>query len=492
MKRLIVSIALTCAVAFGLTNVGVPMAVALEECPPVLESDPGETASSSKITAVANTATTMPGTKKKFAIFHTSTACPYAMKMSGKYIAFWGQDAAKTVQGIYLYDGSQLKRVADTSTYLPGTKKKFVSFSSLSLSGSRVAFFATGGSKGTTQGVYLYKNGTLSCVANTSTTIPGTGSKKFLFGTTSTAQVMISGNNVVFYGYDASSTVKGLYLSNGSNLEAIADTDTAVPNETNLYFTDFLDPVMDPGYVSVARVAFTGQSAYGGYYLYNGTSKKIQVVVDRHSEVPNTGGLLFNWKKFGLHGFTANGGSVALWGAALDGSVSGDYLHRNGRLASVITTDTKIPGTTRKFSTINGTPRASGKYVADLAGDSSKYGIMLYQHGAGLKALAAKGTKMPGSTVKFGSFDLPVLNGKYVCFRGVDSSYSARGLYLHNGTALKRVVDRTVLIPGTKTAFWDFDIPMDSVGSDGKVAFWGTYKMVKNLYQYEGIYLYKP
>ena len=108
-------------------------------------------------------------------------------------------------QGIYLFDGSVLSRVADLNTAIPGGSGNFTSLLFPALSGSNVAFLGSGSSG--QEGIYLFDAGVLSRVADLNTAIPG-GSGNFA----SLFIEALSGGNVVFVGF-GSSGQEGIYLA---------------------------------------------------------------------------------------------------------------------------------------------------------------------------------------------------------------------------------------------------------------------------------------
>ena len=112
--------------------------------------------------------------------------------LSGGTVAFRSFGSSGP-HGIYLFDGSTLSRVADLNTTIPNGTGTFTGFFTAPvLSGDTVAFqgFSSG-----RQGIYLFDGSTLSRVADNSTGIPnGIG------GFSEFGPPVLSGNTVAFRG----------------------------------------------------------------------------------------------------------------------------------------------------------------------------------------------------------------------------------------------------------------------------------------------------
>ena len=83
----------------------------------------------------------------------------YNPVISGSNIAFEGYGLSNQ-EGIYLFDGFALTKVADRNTPIPGGIGNFTNVFYPVISGSNVAFWAQGG------GIYLFKNNTLIKLAD--------------------------------------------------------------------------------------------------------------------------------------------------------------------------------------------------------------------------------------------------------------------------------------------------------------------------------------
>ena len=128
-----------------------------------------------KVVKVADTNTTIPGSRAKFIDFDSPLA-------SGDYVVFTAKDKSYDTTGIYFFDGRRLKIVADTKTNIPGTSIKFSQMSLAQISGENVAFFTVDAHFNVT-GIYLfrsrnsYEGRDLFTVADLNTIVPGSRDK---------------------------------------------------------------------------------------------------------------------------------------------------------------------------------------------------------------------------------------------------------------------------------------------------------------------------
>ena len=140
-----------------------------------------------------------------------------------------------------------LNKVVDRNTPIPGGSGTFPDFFGAVISGSNVAFAGhTGG--GLPNGIYLFNGIVLAKVADRNTPVPeGTGNF-FAFG-----YPVISGNNVAFTNDEGT----GIYLFNGTALAKVADRNTPVPEGTGNFFA-FGYPVISGNNVAFTNDEGTG------------------------------------------------------------------------------------------------------------------------------------------------------------------------------------------------------------------------------------------
>ncbi len=172
--------------------------------------------------------------------------------ISGSNVAFHSRGEGGQ-EGIYLYSGANLSKVADLNTQIPGGSEDFLFFYSTvpATSGKKVVFQA-GASQ---QGIYLHNGMTLSKVADLNTSIPeGLGTFSGFTGP------VINGNNIAFLGHGIGQ--EGIYLYNGTTLSKVADFNTPIPSGSG-NFTSLGIPMISGG-----NVVFVGGGIQAGIYLF--------------------------------------------------------------------------------------------------------------------------------------------------------------------------------------------------------------------------------
>jgi hypothetical protein len=273
--------------------------------------------------------------------------------ISGSNVAFEGFGSSGQ-QGIYLFDGTMLSKIADLNTAIPGGTGNFISFDYLGISAGKVSFYGEGPSG--QRGIYLFNGATLNKIADLNTAIPE-GSGNFM----GIGYPVISGNNVAFGGFGFPVQQEGIYLSNGTTLRKVADLNTAIPGGSG-NFTSFSRPPV----ISGGNVAFTGvgSSGQGGIYLFNGTT--LVKVVDFNTPVPEGSG------KFTILSPPVISGSNVAFGGS-----GGSYLFNGATLTKVADSNTPIPEGSGNFYAV-GWPVISGSDLAFFGfGSLGQEGIYL-------------------------------------------------------------------------------------------------------------------
>lgn len=379
-----------------------------------------------------------------------------SISISGSNVAFWGSGFRPPFfcepSGIYLFDGTTLIKVADTSTAIPDGSGTFVTFDIHPVvSDGYVAFRAKG--SGTQEGIYLYDGATLRTVADRETPIPD-GVGKFL---AFVGSPVLSGNHVAFFG--AGSGGGGFYLFNGSNLVRVADGNTPVPPGGLGNFFGFASVAISDGNVLIDA---SGSSfGHEGVYVFDGTS--FSTVADTGTPIPGGTGT---FTVFYSDSLLINGDTVT-FKAAGRGMQVGIYFFDGTTLGRVADAGTAIPGGTGTFDDF-GYPALGNGRVAflGLAGGAQQ-GIYLFD-GAALNAVADTTTLVPDGVGTFTSFSDPAMSDRNAVFHGRDSSDEG-GLYLFNGTTLSVVADTHTAIPGGPGHFTAFATA--PLISDGNVVF---------------------
>ncbi len=131
-------------------------------------------------------------------------------------IAFNAKDAAG-VYGIYVFDGTNVVKVARGDDAEPSTGGLYGAFASQRIRDGKVAFVTTG-QPAAVVGVYLWNGSAVTNIASTNTPVPGGAvGEKFL----NFSGVDLDGGRLVFGGGGDQSG--GLYLWDGSTLQQVVD-----------------------------------------------------------------------------------------------------------------------------------------------------------------------------------------------------------------------------------------------------------------------------
>ena len=300
-----------------------------------------------QLNRVADLSTPIPGGSGNF------TSLDISANLSGSNVALQGFGSSGQ-QGIYFFDGSVLRRVADLDTAIPGGGGDFTSLAFPMLSGGNVALGGVGSSG--QEGIYLFDGDALSRVADLNTAVPA-GSGNFtslLFptpgGGSSLPLPALSGRNVAFLGF-GSSGQEGIYLFDGGVLSRVADLNTAIPGGSGS-FTSFAPPDLPviPGgntpAVSGSNVVFhaIGSSGQEGIYLFE--AGVLTRVADLNTAVPAGSG------NFTILGPSAlSGRNVVFLGHGSSGQ-QGIYLFDGSVLSRVADLNTAIPGGSGNFSAL--------------------------------------------------------------------------------------------------------------------------------------------
>ncbi len=203
------------------------------------------------------------------------------------------------------------------------------------ISNGNTAFWGTGGSE---QGVYALRYGTLAAIADLSTNVPPSSGGLGTFvaqpqDPCSPSDAAISGGNVAFRGYGASSA--GIYVRPATNSKPsdpcrYATNSTAIPGSIDT-FSDFLAPA-----ISGLSAAFIGSGSGGEQGVYAVLQPSDPCIpgdpiriADLTTAIPNGGGAVFS-------GWTPNdpirisGSSVAFVGGNASTGLTGVYFSTPG------------------------------------------------------------------------------------------------------------------------------------------------------------------
>ncbi len=266
--------------------------------------------SGNSLSVVADMNTAIPDGTGNFTNFD------HRICLDGNDVAFTGFGSSGQ-KGIYLASDGSLSKVADFNTPVPGGSSNFRNFHvTLSLERGVVAFVGWGSSGEI--GVYLFRVGLLTVVADTNTPVPG-GSGNFI----TFRDPSLSGTDAAFVGLD-SFQQEGIYISRDGVITVLADANIPIPGGSG-NFLHFFATTLDG-----SEMAFRGEdsSRRGGIYLASGGS--VTLVADTNTPVPEGMGNFTN-----VGGFSLDNGNVAFGGFGSSGQ-EGIYLSRRGSLQKII------------------------------------------------------------------------------------------------------------------------------------------------------------
>lgn len=214
-------------------------------------------------------------------------------------------------QGLFLYDGSALTPIADTTTAIPGGS--FGSFASITLArfnGAKLSFFGTGTNN--YSGVFEYNGGTLTRLLDTTTIFPGTANPLRVLNY---AQ---QGDLLGITAFDGVSTYGALTFSNGV-LNLIATNNAGIPAHPNRVFGAFSSPGFFSGQFHFTAQALSTVDAFSGNYLMraNPDGSGLTVIVDETTFLPGMpagfGSITYFVEPGGLFASAVNGSQRALY-----------------------------------------------------------------------------------------------------------------------------------------------------------------------------------
>ena len=170
-------------------------------------------------TPVVDDSTAVPGQSTTFTLFANGPPV-----LEGSDLAFIGQFNGGF--GWYKYVGGNLTKVADSNTAIPADPSNqdfgFFDAEGISFSRGEVAFSAGRTTGGLLRGIYTDVGGTLDFFAGSNLDIPGTRHEFFAF----VVFPSIDNGNIVFTG-GSSGTTRGVYTNLGGNLHAVDSNSTS-------------------------------------------------------------------------------------------------------------------------------------------------------------------------------------------------------------------------------------------------------------------------
>ena len=348
-------------------------------------------------------------------------------------------------------------KIADTNTTVPGTGSTFGLFQSPVLDSYSVAFrgnaAASGGGSQGKDALYISNGGALTQIASSSTAVPAGSGTFFAYGDPS-----LNHGNIAFAGYSVGASPNGIY-SNIGGLNRLADVNTPIPSGTGNFTSFGTATSLDGG-----NILFYGLGSGGQQGMYS-SEGGLHAVADTSTPIPSGSGNFISI----LNGATMQAGNVAFSGSGSAGQ-SGIYTNVGGTLHTVADKNTTPADSAGPFSTF-GTPALSNGNVGFYATTASQAGV--YTDIGGINAVADLATAVPGGTGNFVSFGAtPALSNGVLTFSGIGGGLS--GIFTNYGGALSAVVTNAMFLDGKKIN--GFPVGISKQGSsNGDVAFMTTF-----------------
>jgi uncharacterized repeat protein (TIGR01451 family) len=288
--------------------------------------------------------------------------------------SFSAEGMAFSANGNNLFSdfGGVLHRVAGSLvTPIPGGVETFFKFSRPWLGGGVVVFRGMRPATPSTgtpaqDGIYAFAGGTLRRVADTSTPVPGGTGTFVSFGTINAFSLTLTdaipatdGEIIVFRG-TGSAGEHGVYKEVGGVLHVVADRNTPIPGGTGT-FTDFNFSVL-AGNIQDGAIVFVGDGPNGQRGLYHHDGATLSVVVDQNTPVPGAAG---NFSSFATQGMGFDNGYVSFLGDGA-GAPQGVYTSLGGVIRVVARNGQVVDGKTLG---------AMGTYGRGLSGNMIAFNV---------------------------------------------------------------------------------------------------------------------
>jgi hypothetical protein len=292
--------------------------------------------------------------------------------------------------------------------------------------------------------------GNVSLVVNNGAAIPGGGT--FLDFGTSTA---IGAAGVVFWGANAttSPTIQGIYLSNGTTVNTIADLTMMAPGQT-VNFTGFSSAQMPA--ISGNAIGFRGTFT-GGSGIYVSNAGSLSRIADTTTAIPS-----------GVGNFTTINANMSITGnlAVFRGNGSSsqqgvylrDYSSAANPLIRVTDRSLNLPGTAALITTIFEPSVANSRIVFIASAGTDTQRVVQYTWNNSNSSpsfvetvLSKTGDPVPeqNGLLFTGYQGFTPVAGNLTAFIGRFNDGSNRtGIYVHDGASLHRIVDTTLSVDG--------------------------------------------
>ncbi|MDF5714636.1 MAG: hypothetical protein PUP93_12285 [Rhizonema sp. NSF051] len=308
------------------------------------------------------------------------------------------------VLGIYTNLGGSLNVLADTRTQIPGGTRNFFSLNSPSFKNGSVAFAGSLTQGSPTQSIYTNIGGSLNLVADLNTPVPGS-TENFGYLTAPS----LDNGSVAFLRSGLGLPIEGVYTNLGGSLSAIADMNTPIPGGTG-NFTRFSNPSLSNGIVTFIGFGDSEEVSQAG--IYTNLGGLLNAIADTNTAIPGGTGNFTNFTSL-----SSENGSVAFIGQRRETisqppSQQGIYTNLGGSLRAIADLNTPIPNGTGNFTSFRSLSLNKGN-IAFLGANSSSQGIYTNLSGLLTKVIAT-GDSLDGKTVSSSvpQFDQGLLLGQ--------------------------------------------------------------------------------
>lgn len=338
----------------------------------------------------------------------------------------------------------EIESVLNIKTPVPEGKGNFIGTNLPVNLGKGQRAFRAEGVEGQ-EGIYIYKDGTMTRAVDSNTVLPGEGGKLRKIGN----PVSLGGGDFAFTAKNGSGEA-GIYKYRNGTVNALLDNKTGnKPSDTE--FSGFRD--LNPA--GGDSITFTAGTGGRSHVLYLLDKAEPTLITSTGADMPGGEG---KFKKLG-EAVRLGGGTFAFRGLGTGGK-SGIYIYSDGKLEVAVDTDSRVPGGEVKFKKFGNPVSIGGGDMVFTA--QSRKGAGLYEYSKGkVTELAGKGTVLSGKgdnavTIKNISRDPEVLNNGDIVIQA-SGAKGVRGLFAAGKRGGVRVIaDTSTPIPGGKGDFTRF------------------------------------
>ncbi len=336
----------------------------------------------------------------------------------------------------------RLIKIIENGATIPGTSVvlSHVGVPSADAEGT-IVFCGNSQSGGT--GLYRMKDGALQVVADASTPIPGQYGNTFAHGFRSYGAAVDEGI-VSFYAYTVSTELGGgVYVWRDGAVSLVADMSTPIPGGAGTFnaiedafgFGPFSHPPIDGGHIAF-RAASESPRQRG---VYTSIGSVLDVAANLETPIPEgEGNFVFLSAEISIER-----GSVAFRGEGVNFQ-RGIYTNLTGELTKVADLGDPVPGGTGNFTSVEYPWIDGGRVLFTGEGANGQQGIYIFQDGIN-SLVVDRNTPIPEGTGTFTDFlfnaSQPSISGEYVAFRGLGIG-GQQGLYLAAPDSVRKIVDR--------------------------------------------------